>query len=88
MRLKERDRRIAEQNGHYHSKSEYARLKQRFENNPQPVKNGKFHKLAKRLEASIPRGLRASKCASTTELYLEVSNDEKLTQSLNKKGEF
>lgn len=80
MKLRELEPRIAERKGHYHSMSEYLRLKRLIESDHQPVKNGKFHKLAKRLESTLPRGLRTAGGLLTTELLLEVINDEKLDE--------
>ncbi|MGD8116961.1 hypothetical protein [Vibrio sp. TRT 29B02] len=80
MKLKERDPRIAEQQGHYHSMAEYCRLKKNIELNLQPIPNGKFHKLAKKLENTLPRGLRTAGGLLTTELLLEITNDEKLEE--------
>ncbi|RZQ97121.1 hypothetical protein D8T25_19410 [Vibrio vulnificus] len=81
MRIKERDPRIAARKGHYHSMAEYLRLKHQFEASHQPIKNGRFNKLAKRMEASLPRGLRTASGLLTTELLLEVINEEKLDQA-------
>ncbi|MBF4374557.1 hypothetical protein [Vibrio anguillarum] len=78
MKIYERDPRIAERKGHYHSMSEYLRFKHRIEATHQPIKNGKFHKLAKKLESKLPRGLRTKSGLFTTEILLEVINEEKL----------
>ncbi|OCP68257.1 hypothetical protein [Vibrio parahaemolyticus] len=85
MRLKERDPRIAARKGHYHSMTHYLRLKRQFEANHQPVKNGKFHRLAKKLESALPRGLRTAGGLLTTELLLKVINDEKLQEATLKR---
>lgn len=78
MKLKERAPRIAQRKGHYHSMAEFLRLKRQFEASHQPVKNSKFHKLAKKMESALPCGLRTSGGLLTTALLLEVINDEKL----------
>lgn len=78
MIIKEGDPRMAARRGHYHSLAEYLKLKRKFEKKQQPVKNGKFHKLAKKMESLIPRGLRTASGLLTTELLLEIINDEKL----------
>lgn len=85
MKLKERDPRIAQRKGHYHSMAEYLRLKHQFEANHQPVKNGKFHNLAKKMESVLPRGLRTAGGLLTTELLLEIINDEKLQEAALKR---
>ncbi|MFM2668541.1 hypothetical protein AAFX24_27760 [Vibrio mediterranei] len=55
MKLKERAPRIAQRKGHYHSMAEFLRLKRQFEASHQPVKNSKFHKLAKKMESALKR---------------------------------
>ena len=63
----------------YHPFAEYHKAIKRFEKNMQAVPGGKFHKLARKLEAMVPRGLRHKGDIefSTTAILLEVINEEK-----------
>lgn len=70
------DPNYSKRKGFYHPYAEFNRQKKAIEKNGQFVKDGKFHKLAVRLEATLPRGIRA-KDAFTTELLLETINEEK-----------
>lgn len=59
----------------YDPLAEYRRQMRKFQQQQQVVIGGRFHKLARRLEATIPRGLRERR--GTIEILLEVFNEEK-----------
>ena len=64
--------------GEYHPMGEYSKAKKRFEyaqHNP----GGRFHKLAQKIEKTLPRGLREKSEPDmlTTTILLEVINEEK-----------
>lgn len=61
--------------GQYHPFAEYHKAFERFRRTPY-VPGGKFHKLAMKIEATLPRGYREHD-AFTTSLLLEIDNEEK-----------
>lgn len=63
--------------GEYHPFAEFVKQKRRFEQQGQAVKNGRFHQLARKLENTIPRGLRCD--SFINEIFLELINEEKLS---------
>ena len=67
---------LAIKRGTYHPLKEYSLLKKKFTKG-QKVSFGKFHKLAKKLEQSIPHSMRSASGTLTTELLLEIINEEK-----------
>lgn len=85
MKLRERNPQLAQRKGHYHSLAQYIALKRQFEKHHQPIKGGKFHQLAKKFESTIPRGLRTAGGLITTELLLEIINEEKLEEQERKR---
>ena len=63
--------------GTYHPMKEYFLLRKKFEQNKQKSIKGKFHKLAEKLERSLPRSMRSKGGKLTTEIMLEIINEEK-----------
>ena len=70
---------LAIKRGKYHPFAEHAKLQAHFEKHGQHVPDGKFHKLARKLEATLPRGYRekGDPYFSTTAILLELTNEEK-----------
>jgi hypothetical protein len=64
----------------FHPMAGYFKAMESFRKNGQHVKGGTFHKLAVKLDRTLPRGLREKGCAKclTSTLLLEHTNEKRV----------
>jgi hypothetical protein len=68
---------LAIKRGKYHPLAEHSKMQRKLEKSGQFVPHGKFHQLTKKLERTLPRSFRDEGGAFTTELILEIINEDR-----------